>query len=1164
VAGVQSGVGPVLQALPSRAVPEGWLRQFTPKALGRVKLGVRLLKKEAPRGAPSLLRAPRPARPAELPMLVEFSHPPAPSADQIEVPDTYRLLLEVSWGEGAGRRLRQLSLYPNETQLVEVGYGEVKIRTAVGDTHALRTRFEYDFLLLYNRADADFASQLSERLASQDYGRGKKLVFLAEGFAYGSGVPDFLPLESTFSLSRRVGFVASANSAYDLNALEARWRARPEPPHLRDWLIPIRVGPGAARDFPGSAPVADFRANFEEGFRSLWKTLTGENLPLPKPEPPPAVEPINVFYAYSHKDEALRDQLEKHLSLLRRMSVIKGWHERRVLPGGAWGHEIDEHVETADLILFLISADFLASDYSYGDEVKRAIERHETGEARVVPVILRPCDWERTPFSDLQALPKGARPVMRWRSRDEALTNIAEGIRQIAEELQAKKAGGPRRGEVVAPTRLRQVPRPPIVGFVARHDSGGRDLVARLREELAPERGQLVALWGAGGVGKTTLAAEAARSLADAFGQRVVWTSAAGRADYSLSSLLDDAATQLGLDELRRLAPDHKAAQVRDALAKAPALVVLDNFETIRPDEEGRCLDFLHQTPCSVLITSRARIAQARSIIVTAMSPEEAQDFLDRLINLTSEPRVFTSTVRRRIVEAAEANPLLMQWVVGQIDAAQEPETVLRQLAAGEGDAAERVFGMAFQLPQLTDDGRTALLALSLFEPSASRPALAFVAGFGDDEKRLNEAVRRLADLWLVKTTAEGKRLTVEGLTREMARAMLAKDVRADEYRRRFVEHFLSYAESYREPTPEALDALETEKDNLLGAAGAAYASADWEGVMRLASAVTGADGFLSLRGYWDDAERVCRQALEAARMTKRSNEEMLFAANLAGLLHARGQTDEAELLLKEALGIARRFKDVRAEASITLQLAYVGETKGDLENARRLYHESLEHYERIGDPRGRAGVLNRLGYLATAQGAYHEAEKFLRDSLAISRKEGDIVSLSLSLNNLGQLAQEQGKLMEAESFYHESLEIQRRLGNQSGIADNLSRMGSLKAATDSFAEAQPLLEESLTIFRRLGRQEGVARVLRALGKLSHDKPAEARRLYSESLEITRRLGDRRGIAETLLDLGRLSEEEGDKAAAAQLFGEALPIFETFNSVAAERARKHLVRLFRS
>ena len=155
---------------------------------------------------------------------------------------------------------------------------------------------------------------------------------------------------------------------------------------------------------------------------------------------PRPTKPIEVFYSYAHADEQLRKGLEKQLSLLTLQRLISGWYDRKIPPGQEWADQIDTHLSTAQIILLLISADFMASKYCFGEEMMRAMERHEAGEARVIPVILRHVEWSGAPFSKLQALPTDARPIMGWRSRDKAFLDVARGIRKAVEEIVAKQA----------------------------------------------------------------------------------------------------------------------------------------------------------------------------------------------------------------------------------------------------------------------------------------------------------------------------------------------------------------------------------------------------------------------------------------------------------------------------------------------------------------------------------------------------------------------------------------------------------------------------------------------------------------------------------------------------------------------------------------------------
>src|SRR6266567_4117651 len=142
---------------------------------------------------------------------------------------------------------------------------------------------------------------------------------------------------------------------------------------------------------------------------------------------------IELFYSYAHEDEPLRQELEKHLSLLKRQGYITGWHDRDISAGQEWKHEIDSHLDSAQIILLLVSPDFMASDYCYDIEVKRAIQRHESGEARVIPVILRPVDWKDAPFGKLRPLPTNGIAVTSWSNPDAAFLDVVQGIRKAIE-----------------------------------------------------------------------------------------------------------------------------------------------------------------------------------------------------------------------------------------------------------------------------------------------------------------------------------------------------------------------------------------------------------------------------------------------------------------------------------------------------------------------------------------------------------------------------------------------------------------------------------------------------------------------------------------------------------------------------------------------------------
>lgn len=174
----------------------------------------------------------------------------------------------------------------------------------------------------------------------------------------------------------------------------------------------------------------------ETEIRALGKASSpSPNPPAPVVAPRAREEPPRLFYSYAHADENLRDELAKHLKILERQNVLTTWHDRGIELGTEWDDAIKGQLRQADIILLLVSPDFLASDYIWEQEITIAMERHAQGEARVIPIILRPCDWHGTDFGRLQGLPKDAKPISTWADRDEAFTSVARALRRVASIL---------------------------------------------------------------------------------------------------------------------------------------------------------------------------------------------------------------------------------------------------------------------------------------------------------------------------------------------------------------------------------------------------------------------------------------------------------------------------------------------------------------------------------------------------------------------------------------------------------------------------------------------------------------------------------------------------------------------------------------------------------
>ena len=213
-----------------------------------------------------------------------------------------------------------------------------------------------------------------------------------------------------------------------------------------------------------------------------------------------------VFISYSHQDQALRTELDKHLSNLKRQNIITSWYDGNIIPGTELEPEIMQRLKRAQIILLLVSADFMASDFCYSIEMKEAIARHDANQARVIPILLRPTDWQGAPFSKLKMLPTDAKAVTRWPTLDDAFEDVLKGIRAAIDDLASK-------GQSSKPSpSKRNIPfeRNPLF-------TGREEILERLHTALSAGKTTALtqAISGMGGIGKTQAAVEYAYKYQD-------------------------------------------------------------------------------------------------------------------------------------------------------------------------------------------------------------------------------------------------------------------------------------------------------------------------------------------------------------------------------------------------------------------------------------------------------------------------------------------------------------------------------------------------------------------------------------------------------------------------------------------------------------------------
>ena len=351
---------------------------------------------------------------------------------------------------------------------------------------------------------------------------------------------------------------------------------------------------------------------------------------------------LNLFISYAQVDRPFRDELANHLSTLRRQEVIRDWFDGDVTAGSERWQAVRQQLQHAHLILLLVSADFLASDVCYSQEMRAAMHRHEARKARVVPILVRPTDWQGAPFAKLAVLPSNRQPVSLWSNHDEAWLEVVQGIRRVIDDLLSR--GESVQGKHVPGSEPQalwnvQLPRNPYF-------TGREEVLKHLHSLLTKEKtaavSQPLALSGLGGIGKTQTAVEYAYRYRKDY-QYVLWVQANTR-----ETLLADfvsIAHLLTLPESSAQDQNETIEAVKRWFAQHTGwLLIFDNA-----DDVSRFDAFLPAVSSKnsghVLFTTRSAVMakRARRVEVDEMSDEEGTLFLLRRASILAPNAPLTS-----------------------------------------------------------------------------------------------------------------------------------------------------------------------------------------------------------------------------------------------------------------------------------------------------------------------------------------------------------------------------------------------------------------------------------------------------------------------------------------------------------------------------------------
>lgn len=854
----------------------------------------------------------------------------------------------------------------------------------------------------------------------------------------------------------------------------------------------------------------------------------------------PLTQAVKIFFSYatsSSADQRLFKKLQAHLSTLRRLHLIDEWYDSAIEAGNNVNQTLEFYLREAQIIVLLISAEFVQSDRCYELEMQRALELSAAGTARLIPVILSPTDWEGLPLAQYRSLPANGQAVSLWRNREDALLEVARGIRRVVEEM-AGQAARFLAHAMTPPHPLRYLPYRQNAFFTDRET-----VLAALSSALPftqDHQTALLALHGLGGMGKTQIALEYLYRSANLY-QTVLWLNAASR--ETLNGEVSALVERLALPRQEREDEEQLFAALKRWLQNQPTswLLVLDHID------DNTLIDLLvpAQSNGHVLLTTRTQTTGgAASILpITQMDSTASVQFLLQRAGLIPAGTALAPPTAvaqaTAIAQALDGFPLALDQAGAYLEETGCGLPAYLALFQQERAALLERRGRLGQ-PQNHPDSVTITLRLTIAQVQQQRATnlhLLRLLSFLHPEAIPYELLQ------------DGAGELSEPLRSLVTHPLAFNEALADLHNYSLVEYLADTTtlRIHRVVQAVLVDTLALRQKR------------QWASrVVRMVNRVFPPATF-EKRAL---CQRYLPQAQHCATLLRTFNlplkEGALLLQRLGAYCHQQACYTKAETYLLQSLHLLEQQPEIDPAASAqTLNaLALVYYRQARYAEAEQTHLRALELRTQFPSPdhSALAESLHNLALLYGQQGNYVQAEQFYQRVLNIEEQAlgPEHPDSAKTLNNLGLLYYEQGNYAQAATEYQHALTIYEHaaLMDHPDAMYPLDGLGALAEKRGDYQEAENYYRRALAICEQaLG--ETHPETAHSLNKLAdiyetQDKDQEAEELYQRALSISEQThgADHPDTALFLNNLAFLADKQGNAQQAEQSYQRALSIYE--------------------